>query len=253
MLIFTRRLLFIAIPILTMFLAPTQALGATPGVEFTLKGVLISNSSRSAFVNGKIRKEGERVDGIEILAIEESAVRVLSGTVEYIVPVGTDAYLQPSSVRSVHTTPIEHASVSPFRQVKSGDTLSEIAEDYAGDGVSLGQVIVALFEANPQAFDGDIHRLHAGAKLRIPETQEIQHHAAEADSYGPVVYGETLSEIAVEVAGEDVPMSEMMAVLFEANPHAFGESIDLLHEGAVLRVPDFDEISRTRTLTAFNY
>ncbi len=77
--------------------------------------------------------------------------------------------------------------------------------------------------------------------------------ALETGEYGPVRFGETLSGIAVQVSGDDVSMNEMMAALFEANPHAFGDNIDLLHEGAVLRVPGFDEISQTATLAANNY
>ncbi len=288
-----RSLLFLLlVPALATFLAQEKALSATSSVEFTLRGVLISSTSRSALVNGEVVREGERVDGIEILAIEEDEVRVLSGSEVYAVPVGSGAWLRPSVERSVRGTGSESNFPSPVRRVKNGDTLSGIAEDYAGDGVSLHQVMVALFEANPQAFDGNLNRLRAGAELRIPETLEMRLHAPEtalavvlhqterwqagrtgtpgsmappaatdtglvnteatldSSEYGPVRSGETLSEIAVQVSGDGVSMNEMMAALFEANPHAFGDSIDLLHEGAVLRVPEFNEINQATTLAA---
>lgn len=292
-----RRLLlfFFLIPTLAMFLPQDEAFSATSGVKFELQGVLISPASRSALVNGKVVREGERVDGIEIVAIAEDAVRVLSGTEEYAVPVGSGAWLEPSLVRAVRAAQTDPRSGPPIRRVNNGDTLSGIAEDYAGNGVSLYQVMVALFNANPQAFDGNINRLHAGAELRIPETLEMRDRAPETalaevlrqteswqagkdrpgraaqspasigadlatavvaletSEYGPVRFGETLSEIAVRVSSDDVSMNEMMAALFEANPHAFGDSVDLLHEGAVLRVPGFDEINQTATLAANNY
>jgi len=292
----SRRLfLFILIPTLAIFLSQNQAFSATSSVEFQLKGVLISPSSRSALVNGEVVREGERVSGIEILAIEEAVVRVLSGTEEYAVPVGSGAWLLPSVERPVRSVQAERSSAAPVRTVRSGDTLSAIAEDYAGDGASLYQVMVALFKANPQAFDGNINQLHAGAELHIPETLEIQRHKSEvalaevlhqtetwkaeqvrpvrvtrsparteavpvaveetleAIEYGPVRFGETLSEIAVRVSGESVSMNQMMTALFQANPHAFGDSIDLLHEGAVLRVPGVNELDQTATLAANNY
>ena len=86
-------LFFFLIPTLTLFLAQNKAFSATSSVEFKLNGVLISPTSRSAMINGKIVKEGERVDGVEILTIEEDAVRVLSGSEPYAVPIGSGAWL----------------------------------------------------------------------------------------------------------------------------------------------------------------
>ena len=277
-------LLFFLISTLATVLGQNQAFSATSGVDFQLKGVLISPTSRSALVNGKIAREGERVAGVEILAIEEGAVRVLTGSQEYTVLVGSGAWLEPSAVRSARSV---RQSDSPVRRVNSGDTLSTIAEDYAGNGVSLNQAMVALFEANPHAFDGNINRLRAGAELHIPDTREIRHHAPDAamaevvrqtetwraadraetvriarapsvnefvpvslvtlpgqSEYGPVRFGETLSEIAVEVSGDGVSMNQMMVALFEANPQAFSGNINILHEGAVLRIPAVNEVLR---------
>ena len=77
--------------------------------------------------------------------------------------------------------------------------------------------------------------------------------AETADTeYGPVQYGETLSEIAVRVSADGVSMHRMMTALFEANPHAFGDNIDLLREGAVLTVPPVDAIDRIEALAALN-
>lgn len=286
---FRRLLLLFLVSALTTTAVLDRAFGAGSSVDFKLNGVLISPTSRSALVNGKIARAGDRVDGIEILAIEEGAVRVLTGAQEYTVLVGSSAWLEPTAARSARTV---RQPVSPTRQVNRGDTLSSIAEDYAGDGVSLNQVMVALFRANPRAFDGNINRLRAGAVLAIPDrhevrryipntaTAEVMHHteswradrtqrvrvatapaelerspvgqvtAADQGEYGPVRYGETLSEIAVRVSGDGVSMNEMMLALFEANPHAFGDSIDLLHEGAVLRIPAVAETRQYETFTA---
>lgn len=67
--------------------------------------------------------------------------------------------------------------------VRAGQTLSEIALGLArGSGYSLDQTMIALLQANPQAFiDGNIHRLRQGAILRTPRQAELERiGAAEA-------------------------------------------------------------------------
>ena len=66
--------------------------GKTGGVSgFHLRGVLISQSGRSALVNDRLSREGDRVAGAEILAITEGGVRILVGSQELTVPVGARA------------------------------------------------------------------------------------------------------------------------------------------------------------------
>jgi pilus assembly protein FimV len=61
-----------------------------------------------------------------------------------------------------------------FGPVQRNDTLWAIAQRVRPDAsLSTNQVMVALFRANPQAFDGNINRLRAGAILRVPSRDEI--------------------------------------------------------------------------------
>jgi pilus assembly protein FimV len=56
------------------------------------------------------------------------------------------------------------------RLVKPGDTLAKIARETRGEGVSLDQMLVALFRSNPAAFDGgNMNRLKTGRILSIPD------------------------------------------------------------------------------------
>ena len=55
------------------------------------------------------------------------------------------------------------------RLVKTGDTLGKIAAESLPDGVSLDQMLVALFRNNADAFDGNMNRLRAGKILTIPD------------------------------------------------------------------------------------
>jgi pilus assembly protein FimV len=64
------------------------------------------------------------------------------------------------------------------------------------------------------------------------------------DQYGPVRRSETLWDIAKQLRpGSDISMQQMMLALQRANPEAFiGNNINNLRAGAVLRVPDRDEL-----------
>jgi len=58
--------------------------------------------------------------------------------------------------------------------VQRGDTLWEIASRArADDRVGMNQMMVAIYEANPDAFAGNLNRLNAGATLRIPSADDI--------------------------------------------------------------------------------
>lgn len=60
-------------------------------------------------------------------------------------------------------------------QVKSGDTLSKIAGNYRAEGISLDQMLVGLYRANPQAFSGNnMNRLKSGQILTIPDADSVR-------------------------------------------------------------------------------
>lgn len=57
--------------------------------------------------------------------------------------------------------------------VRSGDTAGRIASAYRSGEVSLDQMLLALLQANPDAFiNGNVNRLKAGAVLQIPSASE---------------------------------------------------------------------------------
>jgi pilus assembly protein FimV len=57
-------------------------------------------------------------------------------------------------------------------EVKSGDTLMGITRSLSSGGASE-QLMMAIFQANPQAFDGNVNLLHKGAILRVPGADEV--------------------------------------------------------------------------------
>src|ERR1700733_3543427 len=67
------------------------------------------------------------------------------------------------------------ARAGATRVVNRGDTLSQIAGSLSGaGGASTRSWMVAIYQANPSAFEGNMNMLHAGAVLRIPEASTAQ-------------------------------------------------------------------------------
>jgi pilus assembly protein FimV len=59
-------------------------------------------------------------------------------------------------------------------RVQRGDTLWEITQRVRPDDrLTMNQTMLAIFEANPEAFDGNINLMRAGANLRIPSADDI--------------------------------------------------------------------------------
>lgn len=65
--------------------------------------------------------------------------------------------------------------VTATRPVKKGDTLAAIAAEIRPEGVTLEQMLVSLFRANPDSFDGgNMNRLRAGTIIGVPGKQAIE-------------------------------------------------------------------------------
>ena len=101
---------------------------------------------------------------------------------------------RPASEPSPVMTPTPVATPAPatfeadadFGPVQRNDTLWAIAQRVRPDaGLTTNQVMVALFRANPRAFDGNINRLRAGAILRVPGRAEMAA-ASSADATAEV-------------------------------------------------------------------
>ena len=59
-------------------------------------------------------------------------------------------------------------------EVARGDTLYGIAGSLSpGDRDAIRRTMIALFRANPEAFNGNIHQLRAGAILRVPSAEDV--------------------------------------------------------------------------------
>jgi len=105
---------------------------------------------------------GQQLMGYTLLVSPEGTPPPPVAQVSPLVGAGGSAPPAGGTVTSAVALRSQHA-------VKYGETLSELAQDYRPEGVSLDQMLVALYQANPQAFTGEnMNRLKTGAVLKLP-------------------------------------------------------------------------------------
>lgn len=61
-----------------------------------------------------------------------------------------------------------------YGPVAAGETLFSIADRLRPSGITVAQMEVAFFDANPQAFSGGMSRLRRGATLTVPATDAVR-------------------------------------------------------------------------------
>ncbi|WP_374264884.1 FimV/HubP family polar landmark protein [Zoogloea sp.] len=102
--------------------------------------------------------------------------------------------------------------------VQPGDTLNRIAMENRPEGVSMEQMLTALFQGNRAAFAGDnMNRLQAGRILRIPDAESIrqggeggrQQIVAQSADFGR--YRQKLAEQAAAAPAKETPAVQRSA------------------------------------------
>ncbi|MSQ62878.1 MAG: hypothetical protein EXR33_03415 [Betaproteobacteria bacterium] len=99
-------------------------------------------------------------------------------------PVAVPAPTKPAPSAEARPIPAAPAPAGARQEeVKKGDTLSAIARRNQPDGVTLNQMLVALYRANQDAFiRGNVNLLRAGRILNVPDREAIAAvNAAEAN------------------------------------------------------------------------
>jgi pilus assembly protein FimV len=85
------------------------------------------------------------------------------------------AAARPAPMPKVAAEPKQKPESTGTRVVARGETLRKIADETKPEGVSLEQMLVGLFQANPDAFIGNnLHRMKSGAILNIPEKTAVE-------------------------------------------------------------------------------
>lgn len=133
------------------------------------------------------------------------------------------------------------ATSSGDYEVKRGDTLSKIASAYKSEGVSLDQMLVGIYRANPQAFDGsNMNRLKVGQVLSIPDSEAlrsttggeartvVQTHAADFSAYRNKLAGQVENAPARKSTPSKQTASGAVTAKVNEVPTASNEAIDRL-------------------------
>lgn len=125
--------------------------------------------------------------------------------------------------------------------VKKGDTLAAIAEKLQASTVNLDQLLLALYQENKQAFDGEnMNRLRIGVILKAPNQEaisanspeeaqkQIQAHAANWAAYKNRLASKVEAGPATEGEGSQAGVGKISAKGDEKNLPAETESRDVL-------------------------
>lgn len=99
-----------------------------------------------------------------------------SAPVAAAAPAAPAAVTRPAPPRAAPAAVAAPAKPPAMREytVKRGDTLSRIARSTRPEGVSVEQMLVALYRSNPDAFiNNNMNLLRAGATLRVPGAAEL--------------------------------------------------------------------------------
>lgn len=70
--------------------------------------------------------------------------------------------------------PLGAGSLDTHGPVEAGETLWSLATRFSGLGVHPNQFLVAMFDANPRGFGGNMNGIYQGAILRIPEAVQAR-------------------------------------------------------------------------------
>ena len=146
-------------------------------------------------------------------------------------------------------SPVAETKPTESLVVKKGDTLAKIAAATKPEGVSLDQMLVALFRTNEREFDGgNMNRLRAGKILAVPD-------AASAASITP---DEARKVIVVQSQDFDAYRRKLGAVVAAApvakedaaKQAAAGKIAPKVDERAPAPVPSQDKLEVSRTEAA---
>jgi pilus assembly protein FimV len=132
-------------------------------------------------------------------------------------PVQSQATQTPVAAKSVATPVNPVAATAPAEKTeqkyttKSGDTLSKIAREMQVEGVSLDQMLIAIYRVNKDAFAGDnMNRLKVGQIIKAPSYVELTSLSSQ----------EAAQEIKVQTANWNAYRNRLASVVAESSPTA---------------------------------
>jgi pilus assembly protein FimV len=148
---------------------------------------------------------------------------------------------KPARTPSAPAAPAASGGTAGEYTIKSGDTLSKIAGNYRSEGVSLDQLLVSLYKANPDAFAGkNMNRLKVGQILAIPDAESaratsngeahsvVMAHATDFNAYRNKLAGQVASAPAEQTGQSKQGASGSITAKVKEVPTATSEATDKL-------------------------
>ncbi|MFN7668801.1 MAG: FimV family protein, partial [Burkholderiales bacterium] len=156
-----------------------------------------------------------------------------------------------SASTSTQATKTDTAAPSTEIKVKSGDSLSKIAARNLPSDVTLEQMLVALYRANPQSFAGNnMNRLKAGSILRVPEATEATAVAAPVARKEVVVQAKDFANYRSNLAGAVAKSVSAVATTAPATQAAQGQVTPKVEDKAAPKAEAKDQVKLARPQTA---
>ncbi|GAB2180288.1 hypothetical protein DLREEDagrD3_05110 [Denitratisoma sp. agr-D3] len=159
------------------------------------------------------------------------------------------------------------AETPATRTVQKGDSLGKIAAEVRPEGVSLDQMLVALYRSNQEAFDGgNMNRLKAGKILTVPEKDAIAAvdtadarkivltHSADFDGYRRKLAGAVADSTPTKDDSKQSSAGKITAKVEDKAPQAAGKDklqvsrADASGDGAKLKALEEDKAVREKAL-----
>ncbi len=105
-----------------------------------------------------------------------SPARAADATVPATGSETSGSIVRPAPVDSTaQAAPAESTAAVDSYAVRRGDSLGAIARQLGGTvGVSQNQLMMGIYQANPEAFEGNMNQLRSGTILRIPDSSSLQ-------------------------------------------------------------------------------
>jgi pilus assembly protein FimV len=141
--------------------------------------------------------------------------------------------------------PVEPAAAPAEAAPAAAEAASTVAETPPPPTAPAPEPAPALAQAAPTIAPAPIAEatpaLEPDAAAASPPPTAGRPSESESEGTHTVRRGETLSQIAAGVAGQKANSAHMhswMLAIYQANPRAFQSNMNVLHSGAVLRIPD---------------
>jgi len=156
-----------------------RAVGVVPAPPAEALRAAVERVADGRYVVRITSAEPVRQPLVDLLVVLSSAGGRLTRQYSFIVDPVADRPQQLAAPPALEapkpaaTVPLVRTAPAAAYQVQRGDTLGRIAQSKRAEGVTVEQMMVAIYRANEGAFVGDnMNRLLAGRELGIPSTEE---------------------------------------------------------------------------------